>query len=126
MIKVTAALKFWLVFLLLFWAAGFSAVQSIFLGGLAGWTGGLLSKWWSVKAPPKDGDQDDDQDDDQNSDQDSDQNSYEEESLPKPMLALSRFLGSNSVGRTSAERHHARRSTKPSPGWFGPFGPPKK
>lgn len=106
MIKVAAALKFWLVFLLCFWLAGFSAVQSIFLGALAGWTGGLLSKWWSIKTVIEGGDTD--------------------ERLLKPVTMLSRFLGGNSVGRTRAEHHHARRADKPSPGWFGLFGPPNR
>ncbi|MGF1537069.1 MAG: hypothetical protein ACFB4J_11385 [Elainellaceae cyanobacterium] len=105
MIKVAAALKFWLVFLLLFRLAGFTAVQSIFLGGLAGWTGGLLSKWWSIKAVI---------------DED------EEEPLLKPITLIARFLSSGTLGRTSAERHQANRKAKPSPGWFGPFGPPNR
>ena len=103
MINTTAALKFWLVFLLCFWFAGFSAIQSIFLGALAGWTGGLLSKWWSIKKvvhkDPKD------------------------DPLLRPVVQLAETLSSRTSGDSNAPRHNNKPKT--SPGWFGPFGPPK-
>ncbi|MGB3615124.1 MAG: hypothetical protein WBA10_15125 [Elainellaceae cyanobacterium] len=104
MINAAAALKFCLVFLLCFWLAGFTAIQSIFLGILAGWTGGLLSKWWSIKTI------------------------IDEEIKPgpwlRPVTMVSQFFSSRTVGRTSAERHSGK--PKGSMGWFGLMGPPKR
>jgi len=104
MINTAAALKFWLVFLLWFWLAGFTAIQSIFLGALAGWTGGLLSKWWSIDAV------------------------VDKQLIPgkllRPVAMLSRFFSSISVGSVSAERHSRRPKTRM--GWFGSTGAPKR
>ena len=104
MINSTAALKFWLVFLLWFWLAGFTAIQSIFLGALAGWTGGLLSKWWSIKKvvhkDPK------------------------EDPILRPVVQLSESLSKLTRDRKRVPQHNNK--PKMNPGWFGFTGPPKR
>lgn len=103
MINSNAALKFWLVFLLFFWLSGFTAVQSIFLGALAGWTGGLLSKWWSIKKVI---------------DKDA-----KEDPLLRPVVQFAESL-SNRNRRHKVPQHNNK--PKMRAGWFGFFGPPKK
>ena len=45
---VPAALRIWLVFLLLFALLGYSVPASILFGAIGGFAGGLVSAWWYV------------------------------------------------------------------------------
>ena len=43
---VPAALRIWLVFLLVFILLGYSVTVSIVFGAIGGFAGGLISAWW--------------------------------------------------------------------------------
>lgn len=43
---VPAALRIWLVFLLIFALLGYSVTASILLGAMGGFAGGLVAAWW--------------------------------------------------------------------------------
>lgn len=43
---VPAALRLWLVFLLVFALLGYSVTASILFGAMGGFAGGLVSAWW--------------------------------------------------------------------------------
>ena len=43
---VPAALRIWLVFLLLFALLGYSVTVSILFGAMGGFAGGVVSAWW--------------------------------------------------------------------------------
>ncbi|ESA34298.1 hypothetical protein N836_17935 [Leptolyngbya sp. Heron Island J] len=43
---VPAALRIWLVFLLIFALLGYSVTVSILFGAVGGFAGGLVSAWW--------------------------------------------------------------------------------
>ena len=43
---VPAALRLWLVFLLIFAVLGYSVTASILFGAMGGFAGGLVSAWW--------------------------------------------------------------------------------
>ncbi|MEM1254898.1 MAG: hypothetical protein AAGI69_20880 [Cyanobacteria bacterium P01_H01_bin.21] len=43
---VPAALRIWLVFLLIFALLGYSVTVSILFGAIGGFAGGLVSAWW--------------------------------------------------------------------------------
>ncbi len=45
---VPAALRIWLVFLLLFALLGYSVTASILFGAMGGFAGGLISAWWDA------------------------------------------------------------------------------
>jgi hypothetical protein len=46
---VPAALRIWLLFLLVFTLLGYPVVFSILFGALGGFAGGMISAWWSLK-----------------------------------------------------------------------------
>lgn len=46
---VPAALRFWLVFLLLLVFLGYSVPTSILFGAIGGFAGGMVSAWWKTK-----------------------------------------------------------------------------
>ena len=55
---VPAALRIWLVFLLIFVLLGYSVTTSILFGVVGGFAGGLVSAWWDAlggEPMPKDG-----------------------------------------------------------------------
>lgn len=45
---VPAALRIWLVFLLVFIVLGYSVTVSILFGAIGGFAGGLVSAWWNA------------------------------------------------------------------------------
>ena len=45
---VPAALRIWLVFLLIFVVLGYSVTASILFGAIGGFAGGLVSAWWNA------------------------------------------------------------------------------
>ncbi len=45
---VPAALRIWLVFLLVFALLGYSVTTSILFGAVGGFAGGLVSAWWQA------------------------------------------------------------------------------
>lgn len=45
---VPAALRIWLVFLLVFIVLGYSVTVSILFGAIGGFAGGLVSAWWTA------------------------------------------------------------------------------
>lgn len=45
---VPAALRIWLVFLLVFIVLGYSVTASILFGAIGGFAGGLVSAWWNA------------------------------------------------------------------------------
>lgn len=46
---VPAALKLWLVFLLVLIVLGYSVVTSILFGAIGGFAGGMVTAWWKTK-----------------------------------------------------------------------------
>jgi hypothetical protein len=46
---VPAALRIWLLFLLVFSLLGYPVAFSILFGALGGFAGGMVSAWWSLK-----------------------------------------------------------------------------
>lgn len=46
---IPAALRIWLVFLLLLLLLGYSVLTCIFFGAIAGFAGGMVSAWWNTK-----------------------------------------------------------------------------
>lgn len=54
---VPAALRIWLVFLLIFALLGYSVTASILFGAMGGFAGGLVAAWWRApggEPKPKD------------------------------------------------------------------------
>ncbi len=45
---VPAALRIWLIFLLVFILLGYSVIVSILFGAVGGFAGGLVAAWWSA------------------------------------------------------------------------------
>lgn len=46
---VPAALRYWILFLLVFTLLGYSVGFSILFGALGGFVGGMISAWWQVR-----------------------------------------------------------------------------
>lgn len=46
---VPVALRLWLLFLFAFLLLGYAIIPSILFGALGGFSGGLVSAWWSTK-----------------------------------------------------------------------------
>jgi hypothetical protein len=46
---VPAALRFWLLFLVVFWLLGYSVLFSILFGAVGGFAGGVVMAWWQAQ-----------------------------------------------------------------------------